>query len=55
MLLASGPALFSSCSKPGEYFGKVTPPRSQTLIYELGNSIDTPRFSDVWIDTEWKP
>ena len=22
---------------------------------QLGNSIDTPRFSDVWIDTNWRP
>jgi hypothetical protein len=34
-VLGLGPATLASCARREPYFGKSTPPRSQTLIYEL--------------------
>jgi ABC-type oligopeptide transport system substrate-binding subunit len=36
-LLGFGPGALASCSSRGDYFGKTTPPRSQTLIYEISS------------------
>src|SRR6516165_10683137 len=35
-LLGLGPLTLPSCGRREPYFGKSTPPRSQTLIYDLG-------------------
>ena len=35
-VLGLGPLTFASCTRLEPYFGKSTPPRSQTLIYDLG-------------------
>ena len=35
-VLGLGPAALASCARRKQYFGKSTPPRSQTLIYDLG-------------------
>ena len=35
-VLGLGPVALASCTRREPYFGKSTPPRSQTLIYDLG-------------------
>ena len=35
-VLGLGPVTLASCARRKQYFGKSTPPRSQTLIYDLG-------------------
>ena len=32
----AAPLAFTACTRREPYFGKSTPPRSQTLIYDLG-------------------
>jgi ABC-type transport system substrate-binding protein len=62
------PLSLAGCRRRDPYFGKPTPPRSQTLTYEIGGEPGTldPATTvggtewDIfpslfaWIDTDWK-
>ena len=52
-VLGLGPVTLASCGRREPYFGKSTPPRSQTMIYELGGEPGTLDPATNLGGTEW--
>src|SRR5215468_2007601 len=52
-VLGLGPVTLASCTRREPYFGKSTPPRSQTLIYELAGEPGTLDPAITVGGTEW--
>ena len=51
-LLGIGSAAIASCGGRERYFGKLTPPSTQTLVYEIGGEPSSPDPSTCLGNTE---